>query len=162
MTLSLVVAVAESGVIGRDGDLPWRLPDDLKHFRRATLGKTVIMGRKTWESLPSGPLKKRLNVVVTRQRGYAAEGALVVSSLREALAAEGDEKVIIGGASLYEEALPLVDTLHVTHVEADVEGDTFFPDVDWSGWEAVDETRHEADARHAHPFRVVTYRRRRA
>lgn len=161
MTLSLVVAVADNGVIGRDGDLPWRLPDDLKHFRRCTLGKTVIMGRKTWESLPNGPLKRRLNVVVTRQPDYEAEGALVVSSFEEALHAEGDDKVVIGGASLYGEALARADVLHVTHVEAEVEGDTFFPEVDWATWTVTEESRHEADERHAHAFRMVEYRRAR-
>lgn len=161
MTLGLVVAVSDNGVIGRDGDLPWRLPDEMKHFRRCTLGKTVIMGRKTWESLPRRPLKKRQNVVVTRQPGYEAEGATVVSSFEEALSTEGDEKVVIGGASLYAEALARADVLYVTHVEAVIEGDTFFPPVDWAAWEPTDEARHEADERHAHAFRMVEYRRAR-
>lgn len=161
MTLGLVVAVSDNGVIGRDGDLPWRLPDEMKHFRRCTLGKTVIMGRKTWESLPRRPLKKRHNVVVTRQPGYEAEGATVVSSFEEALSTEGDEKVVIGGASLYAEALARADVLYVTHVEAVIEGDTFFPPVDWAAWKPTDEARHEADERHAHAFRMVEYRRAR-
>ena len=168
MRLSLIVAVADNGVIGRDGELPWRLPDDMKHFRRVTLGKAVIMGRRTWESLPNGPLKRRLNVVVTRRDGYLAEGAVTAGSLDEAIeaAARGtldggpiEEAVIIGGASLYAEALPRADVMWVTHVQAVVEGDVLFPEVDWAAWRATEEVAHPTDARHAHPFRAVRYER---
>ncbi len=161
MRLALIAAVARSGVIGRDGDLPWRLPADLKQFKARTLGRPVIMGRKTWESL-RGPLPGRLNLVVTRQAGYVAEGAEVAASLEEAVARaerESDEAFVIGGADLYAAALPSADRLVITHVEADVEGDTRFPEVDWSRWRLLSEEAHPADARHAYPFRVAVYER---
>lgn len=161
MRLALIAAVAENGVIGRGGDLPWRLPDDLKQFKARTLGRPVIMGRKTWESL-RGPLPGRLNVVVTRQPGYAAEGAVVAASFEDAIARaerESDEAFVIGGADLYAAALPRADQLVITHVEADVEGDTRFPEVDWSSWRLVSEEAHPQDERHAHAFRVAVYER---
>lgn len=164
MRVTLIAAVASNGVIGRRGDLPWHLPDDLKHFKRHTLDHPMIMGRRTWESLP-GLLPRRPHIVVTRREGYDAEGAEVAHDLDEALAraAQHDprEVFVIGGAELFALALPRADRLVITHVEADVEGDVRFPAVDWSKWRALDEAAHEADERHAHPFRVVTYERAR-
>lgn len=163
MTLSLIAAVSENGVIGVDGDLPWRLSGDLVQFKRRTLGHAVLMGRKTWESIPRRPLKKRLNVVMTRQIGYVAEGAEVVGSLDEALraaAGHGVEEVfVIGGESIYAAALPRADRLVITHVAVALEGDAFFPEVDWSAWRAASEEAFEADARNAHAYRVVVYER---
>jgi len=130
--LALIVAVAENGVIGKDGDLPWRLPGDLKHFRRTTLGHAVIMGRATWESLPK-PLAKRRNIVVTRNRDYVADGAEVVHSFEDAvtLARTTDpEPFVIGGASLYAAALPLATRLVISEVHREVDGDTWFPPFD--------------------------------
>lgn len=169
MKRSLIVAMSDNRVIGRDGDLPWRLPADMKRFRRTTLGHAVIMGRRTWESLPKGALKRRFNVVVTRRETYDAPGAHVASSLERAwaTAAAGEVDgaavaglVVIGGAGLYAEALATVDTLHVTHVRASVEGDVRFPEVDWDAWTAVAREEHDADDRHAYPFEFVTYERR--
>lgn len=163
MRVALIAAVAENGVIGRAGDLPWRLPADLKQFKARTLGHPVVMGRKTWESLRA-PLAGRLNLVVTRNARYAAEGAEVVSSLEQAIARaeEVDGEVwIIGGADLYAAALPLADQLVITHVQAEVEGDARFPEVDWSAWRLVEEEAHAADAKHAHAFRVAVYERAR-
>lgn len=164
MTLSLIVAVARNGVIGRDGDLPWRLPEDMKAFRRITLGHHVIMGRKTWESL-SKPLVSRVNVVVTRQSDYVATGATVVHSLEDAVtlatSAGDDEAFIIGGSSLYEEALPLVRHIYLTRVDADVPGDTTFPlrelDREWS---EVKRRTVEADERHPYAFHLCQLERR--
>ncbi len=152
--LALIVAVAENGVIGKDGDLPWRLPGDLKHFRRTTLGHAVIMGRATWESLPK-PLAKRRNIVVTRNRDYVAEGAEVVHSFEEALAlarTTDPEPFVIGGASLYEAALPLATRLVISEVHREVDGDTWFPPFDRDAFTEASRTPGEH-------FDVVTWLR---
>jgi dihydrofolate reductase len=156
--VAIIAAVAKNGVIGRAGALPWRLPDDMKQFRARTIDHAVIMGRKTWESL-SGPLARRTNIVITRQPGYAAEGAIVVPSLEEALARAEGEAWIIGGGEIYAAALERADTMVLTHVDAEVDGDAFFPSWDASAWRAVSEEAHEADERHAHAFRIVVYER---
>lgn len=144
--LSLIVAIAENGVIGRDGGLPWRLPEDLKWFKARTMGKPIIMGRKTWESFPRRPLPGRTNIVVTRDAAYRAEGGVVATSLDAALAiarAEAtDEIMIIGGAELYALALPRVQRIYLTQVAIRAEGDTFFPALDRSAWHARTEAEH--------------------
>jgi dihydrofolate reductase len=162
MIRSLVVARARNGVIGRDNKLPWRLPADLAYFKRVTLGHAVIMGRRTWESI-GRPLAGRHNIVVTRDRNYRAEGATVVGSLDEAWSAAGDveEAFVIGGTSLFSEALPLADRIHLTEVEADVEGDTWFPAFDRSQWQEREVARRPRDERHEYPFRIVVLERRR-
>lgn len=161
MRIAIIAALARNGVIGRGDGLPWHLPDDLAHFKASTLDRPMVMGRKTWETLP-GALPRREHVVITRQPGYEARGATVVHSLEEALAhlAGAPEVCIVGGAEIYAAALPIATDLVLTHVEADVEGDTFFPEVDWSAWRVVDERAHPADARHAYPFRITMYERR--
>lgn len=159
MTLTCIVAVSENGVIGRAGDLPWHLPEDLKRFKRLTLGHTIIMGRKTWVSI-GRVLPGRRSVVLTRTAGFAPEGATVVGSLDEALAFGEDEVFVIGGASLFAEALPRADCIHLTRVHARIEGDTFFPEEALVGFDLVEEEHHPADARHAHAFSFQTYRRR--
>ena len=163
MLISLIAAIADNGVIGKDNALPWRLPDEMRHFRRVTEGKAVIMGRRTWESLRK-PLKDRLNLVVTSQPDWRAPGAMRAPSLDEAIAlAEATgrpEAVIIGGERLYREALAEVDRMYLTHVEAEVDGDVYFPAVEFGDWAMADEEVHEADERHAYPFRMVTYVRR--
>jgi dihydrofolate reductase len=162
MIRSLVVARSRNGVIGRDNKLPWRLPADLAYFKRVTLGHAVIMGRRTWESI-GRPLAGRHNIVVTRDRNYRAEGATVVGSLDEAWSAAGDveEAFVIGGTSLFSEALPLADRIHLTEVEADVEGDTWFPAFDRSQWQEREVARQPRDERHEYPFRIVVLERRR-
>ena len=138
--LTIIAAVARNGVIGRDGDLPWRLPEDLRHFKRTTSGHPIIMGRATWESI-GRPLPRRHNVVVTRQHGYSAPGCSVVHSLDEALAlawAEDAEPFVIGGAGLYAAALPLASRLVITEVHREVEGDTWFPPFDRAQFREVD------------------------
>lgn len=131
----LVVAVASNGVIGRGGQLPWHLPEDLKHFKRLTLGHPIIMGRRTWESL-KGPLPGRDNIVITRQAGYEAPGAAVANSLEAALALCAGEPVafVIGGSALFEESLPLAAGIVMTEIHRDYEGDTWFPQYDRSRW----------------------------
>jgi dihydrofolate reductase len=162
MRLSLVVAMALNRVIGRDNALPWRLPADLAYFKRVTMGHPVIMGRRTHESIGK-PLPGRLNVVVTRQRDFAAPGCVVVGSLDaawQAAAEGGDEACVIGGTTLFEETLPLADTIHLTEVLAEVEGDTYFPRFRRADWREVEVISQPADARHAYPFRIVRLERK--
>jgi len=155
--LAVIAAVARTGVIGRDGKLPWRLPDDLKHFKSTTLGHCLLLGRRTWESLP-GPLPGRTSIVVTRTAGFRAEGALVARSLEEALqlaAQQGDdEPVVAGGAEIYALALPVATRMWLTWVHADVEGDVVFPQWDRTGWQQVESRDHPADPRHDHAFTI--------
>jgi dihydrofolate reductase len=137
----IVAAVAKNGVIGKDNALPWHLPEDMAHFKALTTGHTVVMGRKTWESLPARfrPLPQRRNVVVTRQPAYAAPGACVVHSLDEALKLGAGETAlfIIGGAELYAAALPHADRLELTEIDAAIEGDARFPPIERSAWREV-------------------------
>ena len=152
---SIIAAIAENGCIGKDGTLPWHLPEDLKRFKELTMGHPVIMGRKTWESLPERfrPLPGRTNVVVTRQADYPLpEGVERVASIEDALAEHAEDAFIIGGAQLYRDAMPLVDTLHITHVHATVDGDAFFPDIDAAVWRETEKEPREG-------FDFVTYHR---
>ena len=164
MTVTLVLAMARNGVIGRDGGLPWRLPTDMKRFKADTMGKPVVMGRRTWESFPRRPLPGRLNIVVTRDRAFRAEGAVVVHSLEEALAragdADGDEICVIGGGQIYRQALPLADRLNGTHVMADVAGDVRFPDIDPGAWKVVASEEWPAGEADSHPMVHTVYERR--
>jgi dihydrofolate reductase len=150
-SLSLIAAMAENRVIGRGNALPWRLPADLAHFKRLTLGKPIVMGRRTWESLP-GLLPQRRHVVVTRDPAYEAPGAQVVHSIDEALDAASDspEIMVIGGADLYRQTLPGAGRLYLTQVHARVDGDAFFPDFDPADWREVGRSERPADA--ANPF----------
>ena len=162
MRRSLVVAVAANRVIGRDNALPWRLPADLAHFKKVTMGHPIVMGRRTYESIGK-PLPGRKNIVVTRNRAFQAPGCTVVQSLEDAWKAAGDaeEVCVIGGTSLFEEALPIADVIHLTQVEAVVEGDTYFPEFDRSQWREKEIARHDADARHAYPIRILELERKR-
>lgn len=174
--LSLIVAVAENGVIGRENQLPWHLPNDLKHFKALTLGKPVIMGRKTWESI-GRPLPGRTNIVVTRSADWRAEGAVVVHSLeaaieagREALefsasgpgvqAETAPELIVMGGGELYRQALPLADRIYLTRVAAAPEGDAWFPELSPVEWSLESDSPHEADERHAFGYCFQTLQRR--
>jgi dihydrofolate reductase len=161
MIRSIVVAVARNGVIGRDNQLPWKLPKDLAYFKRVTTGHPVVMGRRTWESIGKA-LPGRHNIVVTHDPSLAVPGATVVTSLAAAwkAAAGADEVSIIGGTSIFRETLPIADRIHLTEVEADVEGDTFFPEFDRGEWIEHEVERHPADERHEYPFRIVLLTRR--
>ena len=143
--IELVVAVARNGVIGRDGGLPWHISSDLKRFKAITMGKPLIMGRKTWDSLPRKPLPGRLNIVITRQKNFQAEGAVVVADPKAALAAAGqaDEISVIGGAAIFGLLLPRAQRIYLTEVDLEVEGDTYFPRIEPGQW-------HET-AREVHP-----------
>ena len=145
MIVSFVVAVARNGVIGREGGLPWHISSDLKRFKEITMGKPVIMGRKTWDSLPRKPLPGRRNIVITRQAGFMAAGAEVVASPEQALAlcAGLPEASVIGGGEVYRQFWPRVDRLYLTEVDLSVEGDTHFPVADPAEWRET--------AREVHP-----------
>lgn len=162
MRISLVAALARNGVIGREGDLPWHLPADLKAFKSATIGKPVIMGRKTWDSIGKA-LPGRLNLVLSRNGKLELAGAQVCNSLDAALeaaaAAGSDEAMIIGGASLYAEALPRADSMILTRVHADIEGDRVFPDFDLSKWQIVERLARPRDEANAFDMEFVRYER---
>ena len=159
--VSLIVAMARNGVIGREQALPWRLPEDLKRFRAFTLGKPILMGRKTYDSL-GRPLPGRDNLVLTRDRAWSAAGVRVVHSLEEALAAArpSAELVVIGGAQIYRLTLPLAQRLYLTRVHADVPGDTYFPRIDAAEWADVAQSAHPVDDRHAFAITFTTLERR--
>ena len=162
MRISIIVAASENNVIGRENDIPWHLPDDLKHFRKKTSGHPIIMGRKTFESLPSGALPKRTNIVVSRDGSYKAEGAQVASTLEEAIMfAQKDEKeeiFIIGGAEIYKHAIPIANYLYFTRVHAWIKGDKEFPDIG-PEWEEITREGHPVDAEHKMACTFFTYKK---
>jgi dihydrofolate reductase len=161
--VALVVAMDERGAIGRGGDLPWRLPDDLKRFKALTMGKPIVMGRRTWESIGGRPLPGRHNIVVTRRTDYLAPGATVVNSLDEAYAAAGNvpEVCVIGGADIFGLALPDAQVLHLTLVHTVVpDADTFFPPLDDAEWQQQAREERAADERHAYALDFVELQRR--
>lgn len=158
MELHLIYARARNGTIGKDGQMPWHLPEDLAHFKRVTLGQPVIMGRKTWDSLPARfrPLPGRVNIVVTRQSDWHSDGALRAASMDEAMRLCGDapDAWIIGGAEIYRQAEPLASTAVVTEIDADFEGDAFAPDLG-KNWHEIQRESHVAAS--GLPFGFVTY-----
>jgi dihydrofolate reductase len=157
--IAFVVAVGRNNVIGKDGGLPWRLPDDMKHVRAITTGKPLIMGRRTYDSI-GRPLPDRTNIVLTRDPSFQRDGVLVARTAEEALALAGDapEVIVFGGAQIFDLFLPLADRIYLTEVDADIAGDTFFS-FGRAGWRVVERTEHPADERHPHAFRFVTYDR---
>jgi dihydrofolate reductase len=158
--IAIIVGRARNGVIGRDNTLPWRLRDDLQQFKRRTLGHPVIMGRKTWESLP-GVLPGRPHIVISRQLDYRAQGATVVASLQAALeACAGAERVfVIGGAQIYAEALDRADVLWISEIDAKIEGDACFPAFDPASFQEASREHFAASETNQYPFDVVEYRR---
>ncbi|MGB7905169.1 MAG: dihydrofolate reductase [Steroidobacteraceae bacterium] len=160
--VSIIVATDERGAIGRGGGLPWRLPDDLKRFKALTMGKPIVMGRKTWDSIGK-PLPGRHNIVITRQAAFAVPGVTVVASLDDALRVVGDvpEVCIIGGAEIYRLALPRAGLIHLTRVHAVVDADTYFPELAAGEWDEVPAAQHAADGKHAYAYSCVELRRRR-
>ena len=153
--------MAANGVIGRDNQLPWHLPADLAHFKQVTMGKPIIMGRKTYESI-GRPLPGRTNIVLTRSPDFHAEGVVTANTLQQALdyASLEDEVMIIGGSSIYELALPGADRLYMTYVESDCEGDAWFPEFDIERWRIVASEQHAADEKNSSDYRFVTYDRK--
>jgi dihydrofolate reductase len=165
MTISLIAAQAQNRVIGKDNDLPWKLPDDMKFFMQTTKGHYVIMGRKNYDSLHEKfkPLPNRTNIVVTRQHHFQAPGCIVVNSVEKALeiAREGNETetFVIGGAEIYKLALPDANRIYLTEIKATIEGDTYFPEFDKKQWQEISRTGHPADERHPFAFDFVVYER---
>ncbi|MEC0330661.1 dihydrofolate reductase [Paenibacillus sp. FSL R5-0527] len=162
MSITLIWAMAQNGVIGRNNQLPWRLPADLKFFKAQTMGKTMIMGRKTWESMGSKPLPGRHSVVLTQDTSYRAEGADVVHTLEEALRYEkgGEELMVIGGAGVFRLFFPIADKLLVTRIDQDIEGDVFFPALNWEDFDLVHEQQGIRDDKNPYDYRFLTYERR--
>lgn len=160
MTLTIVAAVADNGVIGRAGTLPWHLPDDLRRFKALTMGRPILMGRRTFESI-GRPLPGRRNLVLTRSSRPLPEGVQAVASLERALqeCAGEPELCVIGGADVFREALPRADRMELTHVHATVDGDVRFPDYDTAHWREQSRSEHPADVRHAWPMTFQTLSR---
>jgi len=160
MIISIIVAMDKKGVIGLDGDLPWHLSADLKHFKSITMGKPLIMGRKTHESI-GRPLPGRKNIVLTHSQEFKTEGCTVVYSLEEALIAAGeiDEVMIMGGSGIYDQALARADRLYLTEVHADVNGDVYFPEFDRSEWVEIEREDHSADDKNNFDYSFVVMER---
>jgi len=160
-TISLIVAYARNRVIGRDGGMPWHLPADLRHFKKTTLGKPVIMGRKTFESIGK-PLPGRANIVVTRDETWSAQGVTVVRCFADACAAAGEaeEIMVIGGGQLYAETLPKAQRVYVTEIMGDVDGDTWFPELDPSEWREFSRVSRPQDGPNPWDLNFIIYERR--
>ena len=157
----MVVAMDTKGVIGRDNGLPWHLPADLQHFKKTTMGKPILMGRKTHESI-GRPLPGRTNIVITRDTGYRAEGCVVVNSIDAALEAAGeqDEIMVIGGAEFYRQVLPRTDTIYLTRIHETFTGDTIFPELNDADWREVERSDQAADAKNPHDYSFIRLDRR--
>ena len=160
MKISIVVAMAANGVIGQDNELPWHLPADLKHFKQTTMGKPILMGRKTWESI-GRPLPGRTSIVITRDRTYTAPGCVVVNSIEAAIAAAGeqDEVMVIGGAELYRQVLPYTDTIYLTRIHERFDGDTRFPEISDAEWQQLERIDHEADEKNPYDYSFIRLER---
>jgi dihydrofolate reductase len=161
MTLTAIAAVAQNGIIGNNNDLVWRLPDDLKHFKSLTKGHTIIMGRKTWESIGAKPLPHRKHIIITRNLDYDAPGAEVVCTIDEAIEiARGDvQPFIVGGGEIYKLAMPFVKRMELTIVHHDFEGDTRFPDFNEDAFVEAEKEFHPADDRHEYAFTFLRLNR---
>ena len=161
MKISLIWAMDENRLIGVRNRLPWKLPADMKWFREQTMGKPIVMGRKTFESFGARPLPGRVNIIVTRDPHYRVEGAVVVHGIEEALqaAADADEVMIIGGASFYEQMLPRADRLYVTQVHGVFEGDAWFPEFDLSGFTEVRRVESDVDEKNSYACSFIVYDR---
>ena len=165
MTISLIAALTKNRVIGKNNDLPWQLPDDMKYFMQTTKAHHVIMGRKNYESIPEKfrPLPNRTNIVVTHQKEFTAPGCRVVNSIEEGIAiarsAGEKELFIIGGSEIYGQGMAYADQLYLTEIDATLEGDTYFPLFNPDEWKELSRTHHEADARHAYSFDFVVYKK---
>lgn len=161
--ISILVARARNRVIGRSNDLPWYLPADLRHFKELTTGHSVLMGRKTFDSILARlgtPLPNRQNIVVTRDRHFQVSGAIVVHSIDEALKlTESEEVFVIGGAQIYEQVLPFTDRMYITEVAADIDGDTFFPELEQGAWRETSREPHKKDDKNQYDYAFVVYER---
>ncbi len=163
MKISLIAALTRNRVIGKNNDLPWRLPDDMKYFMATTKGHFVIMGRKNYESIPTKfrPLPERENLILTTQRDFQAPGCTLIHSLEEGInisrKGKEEELFIIGGAEVYKLALPFATHLYLTEIDAEVDGDAFFPPIDTKQWKEISRVHHAQDVRHRFAFDFVVY-----
>lgn len=166
MNISLIWAMDLNRLIGKDNALPWKLPADMKWFRQHTLGKPIVMGRKTYESFGAKPLPQRSNIVITRDHDYQSEGAIIVHSIEAAIEQAQQlntaELMVIGGANLYQQFLPHADKLYITEVQGEFNGDTWFPDIDLGEWQLIEQQSHQADERNSHDCRFYIYHRNEA
>lgn len=159
--ISIIVAVSKNNVIGKDNQLIWHLPADMKFFKEKTIGHIIITGRKNYESIPEKfrPLINRVNIVITRQKDYKAPGAIIVNSLEQAIQTAKeqtkDEIFIIGGAQIYVQSIDLVDKMYLTKINQEFDGDTFFPEIDYSNWKIISETTHVADEKNRCDFTIL-------
>ncbi|MCJ8012515.1 dihydrofolate reductase [Paenibacillus sp. KQZ6P-2] len=161
MSMTFIWAMGESRVIGRDNKLPWRLPRDMAFFKEQTMGKKVLMGRKTWESFGGKPLPGRTNIILTRDHEYTAPGAQIIHTIDEALELGIEEELmVIGGSEIYRVLLPYADCLLVTEIDESFEGDTFFPEINESEWKCVQEVQGIRDEKNPYDYRFCTYIRR--
>ena len=161
MTVSIIAAMDEHGIIGKDNQLPWHLSADLIRFKKVTMGKPIIMGRKTHMSI-GRPLPGRTNIVISRNPQYRAEGCVVVQTPEEALRAaeDTDEIMVIGGASIYRTFLPYTDKMYITRVHAIIDGDTSFPDINWENWEVVEQEDHEPDEKNPYAYSFLILKKK--
>lgn len=159
-TLSIIAAVANNGIIGKDGTLPWHLPADLKYFRRVTTGHAIIMGRKNYQDI-GRPLPNRVNIVLTRDTTFRAQGCLVAHSIEKAISLAGNDPEIffIGGARVYEQVLPRADRLYLTRIHGSISGDTRFPQYDEDEWTRVSHEHHAADEENPYPISFDVFER---
>jgi dihydrofolate reductase len=166
MIISMIAAVSENLVIGRNNDLPWHLPDDMKYFMQTTKGHCVIMGRKNYESIPEKfkPLPNRVNIVITGQKDFVAPGCVVVHSLAQALKKASElgptEVFLIGGSEVYKQGIPLAKKLYLTEIKAEIGGDVYFPDFNKAEWQEISRIKHDIDPKHKYAFDFVIYTRK--
>ena len=157
--MEIVVAMTSNHVIGQNGDMPWHLPADLVHFKELTSGHAIIMGRRTWESIGK-PLSNRLNIVVTRQEDYVAEDVTVVHPLEDGIVAAGTQRIfLVGGGEMYKEALPIASKMHITRIDALIDGDTKFPEIDESIWQCKSRVNRSADEKNQYDLVFETWER---
>tara|TARA_R100000306_G_scaffold5939_10_gene8436 strand:- start:8209 stop:8691 length:483 start_codon:yes stop_codon:yes gene_type:complete len=159
--ITLIAAAGENNELGKDNDLVWHLPDDFKRFKKLTTGHHIIMGRKTFESFPK-PLPNRTHLVITRNKEYQKEGAIVVHSLDEALlkSQNDPQPFVIGGGEIYKLAIDAADKIELTRVHGTFEADTYFPEIDMDKWQLISEVKHEKDEKHNYSFSYLTYERK--
>lgn len=159
--ISMIAAMSHNNVIGKDGDMPWHLPNDLRHFKEVTSGNPILMGRKTYQSIGK-PLPNRRNIVLTRDKSFHAEGVEVIHSLNEVepLMHEADEFFVIGGATIYEQLMHLAERLYITKIDATFEGDTYFPQINDEVWHVVNEKAGVLDEKNHYEHTFYTYERR--
>ncbi len=166
MKIAMIAAVAANRVIGKDNDLVWRLPDDMKFFMQKTTGHHIIMGRKNYESLPQKfrPLPNRINIVMTRKKDLIIPGVHIVNNMEDAIKIsqqnDEEEAFIIGGGEIYKLGLTVADTMYITEIKESFDGDAFFPEFDTQQWVETERTPHDKDDRHAHTFDFVTYKKK--